>query len=276
MALVAGGPRLAAVTLTGPGGIGKTRLALAVAQQLSDGAPARAAFRDGVFFVDLAPIGAAAQLVPTTAAALNFRPRPAEGGRSAADQLLDYLRGKQLLLVLDNFEHLAAEGAPWLADLLREAPGTKALVTSREPLDLQGEQRFAVEGLPVPGGSSPRNRALEEIVPPPIPASGARAQAGFRVTDPTAGTWTHLPAGYACRGDPVGRQLGGGSFAGGDRGDRGRSGFLEHVSARRARTPRSLRAVIEPSWQRLSPADRDAFARLCLCRGGFPGPTPRR
>ena len=118
-------PAVRLVTLTGAGGMGKTRLALAVAQQLVDDVSAPAVFADGIFFVALAPISAAAQLVPTIAAALAFRPAPAEGRGSAAEQLRDYLAGKRLLLVLDNFEQLAAEGAAWLAELLGPRRGSK-------------------------------------------------------------------------------------------------------------------------------------------------------
>ena len=132
-------PGVRLVTMTGAGGMGKTRLALAVAQQLVDdisapaGATAVAPFPDGVFFVALAPINEAAQLAPTTAAALSFRPGPAAGRGGADEQLRDYLAGKRLLLVLDNFEQLAGkgtdegagEGAAWLAELLGAAPGSR-------------------------------------------------------------------------------------------------------------------------------------------------------
>lgn len=128
------------LTLTGPGGTGKTRLSLQLA--------ARAAgdFPDGVFFVPLEPVRDPMLVPPRIAAAVGV----AEGGiRPMADVLADWLRDKQLLLVLDNFEQVVA-AAPIVADLLRAAPDIKAIVTSRAVLHVSGEQEYPVPGLPTP------------------------------------------------------------------------------------------------------------------------------
>ncbi len=126
--LLAEGPRL--VTVTGPGGTGKTRFALQVAAELVG------TFSDGVFWVPLAGVTDPELVLPEIARTLPAR-----------DDLLGYLRGKQLLLLLDNFEHLLA-AVPDLASLLAAADGLRVLVTSRAPLRMAGEQEFPLEPLP--------------------------------------------------------------------------------------------------------------------------------
>jgi predicted ATPase/DNA-binding SARP family transcriptional activator len=128
------------LTLTGPGGTGKTRLALQVAADLLE------EFVDGVFFVDLAPIRDPGLAAPTVAQTLGVRET---GGESLVERLKSYLRDKQLLLVLDNFEQVL-EAAPTVAALLGAAPRLKVLVTSRAVLRVRGEQEFAVPPLALP------------------------------------------------------------------------------------------------------------------------------
>jgi predicted ATPase/class 3 adenylate cyclase len=128
------------VTLTGPGGTGKTRLAQAVAANLLD------TFSDGVWFVDLAPLNDPALVLPTIARTLGLREM---GTASVQDALSAYLASKRLLVVLDNFEHLL-EAAPVVSDLLGAGPGNAVLATSREPLRLRGEREVAVAPLAVP------------------------------------------------------------------------------------------------------------------------------
>jgi predicted ATPase len=128
------------LTLTGPGGVGKTRLGLALAAALEE------AYEDGVVFVDLAPLHDA-RLVPATIA--RVLEVPGSGGRSARELLLEYLRDRQVLLVLDNFEHLL-EAASLLAELFAGCPRLGMLVTSRTALRLRSEQRFVVGPLITP------------------------------------------------------------------------------------------------------------------------------
>ncbi|MFN8475834.1 MAG: tetratricopeptide repeat protein [Anaerolineae bacterium] len=128
------------VTLTGPGGVGKTRLALQVAASLQD------RFEGGVYFVDLAPITEAHLVTSAIVQALGI---PESGARSSFDSLKDGLRQKPTLLVLDNFEHVLA-AAPLLSQILVAAPNVKMLATSRIALRVRGEQEFPVLPLPLP------------------------------------------------------------------------------------------------------------------------------
>ena len=127
------------VTLTGPGGVGKSRLAMEVAQRLGPG------FEDGVRFVELGSVRAAELVTAAIAAALGLS---TSGGALITD-LKSYLRARRLVLVLDNFEQVMG-AAPLVAELLRAAPGVVALVTSRMVLRLSGEHEFPVPPLPVP------------------------------------------------------------------------------------------------------------------------------
>jgi predicted ATPase len=132
--------QVALLTLTGPGGIGKTRLALQVAANLLDH------FIAGVYFVSLAPIRDATLVIPEIAQTLNVR----EGsGQSLQESLQAALRDRQLLLVLDNFEQVTA-AAPLVGALLAGCPRLKVLVTSRATLHLYGEQEFPVPLLALP------------------------------------------------------------------------------------------------------------------------------
>jgi len=133
-------PACRLLTLLGPGGIGKTRLALEVAASQSD------AFADGVAFVGLASIGTPNQIVSAIGdtLSLSFAGQP-----DATAHLLGYLRDRHMLLLLDNFEHLLA-GADLVNDILTRAPRITILITSRERLNLQAEWLFDVDGLAYP------------------------------------------------------------------------------------------------------------------------------
>jgi predicted ATPase len=128
------------VTLIGPGGIGKTRLAAQAAAQQQTG------FDDGTAFVSLAPLANRDQIVTAIADALGLVLYIA-GDRAV--QLIHYLQERSLLLVLDNFEHLLADASSiaLIGELLRGAPALKLIVTSRTPLDISGEWVFEVAGL---------------------------------------------------------------------------------------------------------------------------------
>jgi len=128
------------VTLTGPGGTGKTRLGLQVTADLLDD------FEHGVFLVELAPISDPALVAPTIAQTLGVRD---VGNRPIVDALKEHLRGRSALLLLDNFEQVLP-AAPVVADLLAACPGLALLATSREPLRLRGEHEYAVPPLALP------------------------------------------------------------------------------------------------------------------------------
>jgi len=137
-------PDVRLITLAGPGGVGKTRLALEVAAELRQ--TARAAFPDGIIFVSLAAVTSPALVDTAIASALGLRDR---GDRPALDQLCDALRDRRMLLVLDNVEHVVA-AAPQLVLLLGGAPSLRLLVTSRAVLHVAGEQIVMVPPLALP------------------------------------------------------------------------------------------------------------------------------
>jgi len=153
------------LTLTGPGGVGKTRLGLAVAQTV------QAAFPDGVAFISLAAVRDPAGVLPAIAAALGL---PATGPEPALTRLTCALHHATLLLLLDNFEQVAA-AAPALADLLRACPRLQALVTSRAPLRLNGEQQLPVLPLALPDLARDSESAMADS--PAVALFIARARA---------------------------------------------------------------------------------------------------
>jgi predicted ATPase len=135
------------LTLTGPGGTGKTRLSLQLAAKVSDD------FSDGVFFVALEPIRDPQLIAARIASTVGV---VESGAYPIADSLGDWLRDRQTLLVLDNFEQVLA-AAPLVADLLRTAPRIKVIATSRAALRLYGEQEYPVPGLPTPPDPTQRS-----------------------------------------------------------------------------------------------------------------------
>ena len=128
------------VTVTGPGGVGKTRVSLRAAAQ------AAAGYADGVCFAELSGLRDAELLPHTVAAALGL-----PQSDSQLDAVLDFLHDRQLLLILDTCEHLLDTCAMLADAVLREAPGVTVLATSRQPLDVPGEYTCAIPPLPVPG-----------------------------------------------------------------------------------------------------------------------------
>jgi transcriptional regulator with XRE-family HTH domain len=163
-------PQCRLLTLVGAGGIGKTRLAIEVACRHQD------SFPDGAFFVSLASLNSAAFLVPAIADALGYLFQRQIEPRT---QLLNYLRAKQSLLVLDNVEHLL-EGVDLFAEMLERAPEVKLLVTSRERLNLQGEWVFEIQGLPARRPCSSRGRGGRRRASSWGPRSGRRWCASAR------------------------------------------------------------------------------------------------
>jgi non-specific serine/threonine protein kinase len=129
------------VTIVGAGGVGKTRVALVAAAQ------AAARYPDGPWIVELSNLSDPALLPNTVAGVLGL---PEQDARSALDALLEYLRDRRLLLILDTCEHLLDACAALAQAVMREAPGVTVLATSRQPLDMPGEHTFPVGPLPVP------------------------------------------------------------------------------------------------------------------------------
>src|SRR5215469_255803 len=134
------------VTIVGPGGVGKTRVALATAAQ------AATSYRDGPWIVELSGLRDPALLPNTVASVLGL---PSQYARSAQAALLDYLRDRELLLILDTCEHVLDASAALAQAVLGYAPGVTVLATSRQPLDMAGESTFPVGPLPVPETDAP-------------------------------------------------------------------------------------------------------------------------
>jgi predicted ATPase/DNA-binding SARP family transcriptional activator len=133
-------PSCRLLTLLGPGGMGKTRLSIQAAHRVNG------AYPDGIYFIPLSPLSSPTSLIYSVADILQFS---FYTHRDPMEELLDYLRGKRMLLLMDNFEHLV-EAADFLQQVLETAPGVKFLVTSRERMNLRGEWIIELQGLKVP------------------------------------------------------------------------------------------------------------------------------
>src|SRR3712207_5970758 len=152
-----GRPEVRLLTLTGTGGVGKTRLALEAARA----SLAAGLFPDGVAFVTLAPVGDPTLVLPTIERALGLREVE---GQTSLEALRDYLREKRLLLVLDNLEHLL-DASSEVAELIQSCQALVVLVTSRAPLRIRGEQEWPVPPLDLP--VSTRSPTVEKVAGSP-------------------------------------------------------------------------------------------------------------
>ena len=249
------------LTLVGPGGIGKTRLALeAAAQQMEE-------FPQGVFFVSLASISSPDLLASALADALRFS---FHGREDPKQQLFNYLREKKLLCLLDNFEHLV-EAAAQLREILQSAPQVKLLVTSRARLNLQEEWVLDIEGLSFPrdetkdglDGYSAAQLFLE---------SARRVKADFSPSADERRSVTRIC--QLVEGMPLGLELAAAwarvlscqEIA--QEMQRNRD-FLAATLRDVPERHRSIRAVFEHSWNLLEEGEREGFRRLSAFRGGF-------
>ena len=256
------------VTILGAGGMGKTRLALAVAEQLTP------RYRDGGFFVALAAVEQEEGIVPAIAQAVGFVFQ--NDKRSPQTQLTDYLRTRQLLLVLDNWEHLLA-ASPNLGELAQHCPGVQMLVTSRERLRISAETLFVLPGMDYPTGESghyaeygavelfvetmgrrqralPQNPADWEAI-----ARICRLVDGMPLAIVLAAGWLGLLR-LAEIAEEIARD----------------ADVLENDLRDLPLRQRSMRVVFEQSWQRLSPTERDLYMRLSVFHNGFTDNAARR
>lgn len=168
-----------AVTLVGTGGVGKTRVALRVGDDLLNG------FRDGVWFADLAPV-TEGYVASQIASIFSLR---AVGDRSLFDQVLLHLKEKKLLLILDNCEHVIGEAARIVVALVKECASIKVLATSRELLNVRGEQVYPLPSLSVPPQQhvSTASDALDHEAVALFIDRASAADARFKLTDENAG-----------------------------------------------------------------------------------------
>lgn len=252
--------------LVGPGGIGKTRLAVEAARSLAQRLPGR--FLDGVFFVPLATLQSAGTIPLQIADRVRI---PLQGATPPAQQVLAHLAGRELLLLLDNIEHLLDEqgtAVGFLLDLLRQAPGVKLLLTSRERLGLYEEVIFDVEGL----------ATAQDDDLTPSSAAWLFVESARRVS----GEFNPETAGLSCiaricrlvEGVPLAVELA--------------AGWLRHYTCAQIvqqiehsldflasdypdlpERQRSLRSVFEYSWRLLSSREQTALAQLSVFAGGF-------
>ncbi|NIS79274.1 MAG: AAA family ATPase [Anaerolineales bacterium] len=249
------------LTLTGPGGIGKTRLAVKAAEEIA------ADFEDGCFFISLAPIRSVEPLVQTIAEAVKS---PLATHEDPQHQLLRYLQNRKLLLVMDNFEHLL-DGVGIVSEILQAAPAVKILATSRERLNLQSETINTVAGMAFPDpvgsvhtlnydaitlfvqsaskvrpGYDPSPDELEQI------ANICLIMQGMPLAIELAAAWLHI-----LNVDEIAKEL-----------KRG----LDILSAEVHDVPdrhRSIRAVFDHSWSLLDQDEKQIFMKLSVFRGGF-------
>ena len=258
-------PQCRLLTLVGPGGIGKTRLAIETASDIQD------VFADGVYFIPFVSVNTRQLIVPVIANEVGF----AFQGASSSDpksQLFDYLKHKQVLLLADNLEHLLTEpGIEVLAELLANAPQVKLLATSRESLGLQGEWTFEVHGLPVPENPQTEDSTQDTSVELFLQRA-RRAHVEFNATSEDLSAILHI-----CRlvdGMPLAIELAAAwvrtltcdEIA--KEIERGLD-FLRVSTRDLPPRHRSMRAVFDHSWKLLTEEEQQVLVRLSVFRGGF-------
>jgi len=261
-ALMAGGSRL--VTIAGPGGIGKSRLALQAAAEVLDGTG------DGVWLAELAPVAEPELVARTAAAALGVREVP---GRPVLDTLIDALGDRDLLVILDNAEQVLGPVAELADAVIRSCPRVCVLVTSREPLGISGEHVFRVPGLTVPpaGLAAPDRLAAFESVQL-FAEHAARHRRGFTVDDASAAAVAAICV--RLDGIPLALELAAarlGSLSAPEINARLGQRFRLLTTGNRTALPRhqTLRALIDWSYDLLSAPEQIVFERLSVFAGGW-------
>lgn len=244
------------LTLVAPGGYGKSRLAVQLCAHLLH------SFEHGAYVAYLAPLRGVTDVPHGIAGALSFQ---FTTGRTPEQQLCDYLRAKELLLCLDNFEHVIG-ASPLIAELLRAAPRLKVVITSREPLRMESERIYRLEPLPIAAAKSEQYSDAERL----FADRAALVNSSFALTADNA-----LLVKQICRqlsGIPLAIELAGAwmdGFTLCEMKDQ-LSSALE-LEARTSDTParhHSLRASLGWSWNLLG-AQKDVLMRISVFRGGF-------
>ena len=256
-------PECRLLTLVGPGGIGKTRLAVEAAREQVG------RFADGVFYVPLAALPSVEAIVPTIAQAIGFS---FYGGRDTRQQLLDHLQRKRMLLILDNYEHLLA-GAGLATELLRAAPGVRIVVTTRARLNVRGEHLLPVGGLRCPETVPEAVSEADQYAAVQLFLAGARERQADLT--PTLDDLAH--AADICRtvqGMPLAILLAA-AWAGMLSPAEIAAEIvqaLDFLAADWRDAPerqRSMRAVFDHSYRLLSEREREVLQGLSVFRGGF-------
>jgi len=255
-------PSCRLLTLVGPGGIGKTRLALEAA------AAQRIQFTHGVFLVVLASLTSADAIVPAVAEALGFSFR--EGGEPER-QLRDYLRHRTMLLVMDNFEHLL-DGADWVVNILKAAPGLTILATSRTRLNVHGEHLLPIGGMSFPDRETADGLTQYEAIELFL-QTARRERSDFAPMEDELSDIAEI-----CRlvqGMPLGIMLAAPwveSFTPAEIAAQISRHSLDLLATDLRGIPerqRSIRAAFDHSWELLTERERDVLRQLSAFRGGF-------
>lgn len=249
------------LTLTGSGGMGKTRLALKAAKEAADD------FKDGCFFVSLAPQRSADQITQTIAEGVNF---PLATNEDPQYQLLRYLRNRKILLVMDNFEHLL-DGVGIISEILQFAPAVKVLATSRERLNLQSETIFLVGGMNFSGEAESGETINYDAVNLFI-QSARKVQPRF---NPSTGELEKvLEICQIVQGMPLAIELAAAwlSILNVDEIVGELETGIDILASEVRDTPerhRSMKSVFDHSWSMLDRTEQEVFKRLSVFRGGF-------
>ena len=248
------------ITLLAPGGMGKTRLALATAETC------QSQFASGVCFIPLTPLTSPEQLVPAIAEFIGLHLTSDQ--RTPKQQLTSFLSNKHILLVLDNFEQVL-DGAGLLADLLEAAPHLHLLVTSRQRLNLSCETLYVVSGLTYPDSSTVEN-ALDYTAVQLFLECGQRLRPQMALEDLTA----VVKICQMTQGMPLAVELAAAwliALSPSEVADEIARGldFLQTNLRDIPERQRSVVAVFETSWRQLSAEEQSAFRKLSIFRGGF-------
>jgi DNA-binding SARP family transcriptional activator/predicted ATPase len=255
------------LTLLGPGGMGKTRLMLAVAQQQAN------LFLDGVYWVDLAEVETGEGLITAVMQRLGLVMNSATPPQT---QLLNYLRHKELLLLLDNFEQLTSDSSSlsFISNLLRTAPDVVLMVTSRVRLNLQSEQVYWLDHLPYPTAKEPLNKVADYPAVALFAETARWARHDWTLAGNREEETAVVRICQLVEGLPLGLKMTaaltqGQSCAAIAQAVAANINLLASNMADLPPRQRSLRATFDYSLQLLLATERDLFLRLSIFRGGF-------